>query len=410
MKKYITFLALLLCIDGIAADSVPLPLRLTKMTRIKDVVSSLNRHVNSTLLKALSAQPYKLPIPVEEVYSVKRAEQIARDLLKNASMDKPLFQIPSIDPLEQNIHRFVFTVSPRHDPQKIAGTGFVFIQDVPGEEPRLWGATTTDVARKTGKDVIITFHTKYPQDFSFPAQIVRQGHPDGVNAALIRLPEQSSRVALPIELSADPFPHKEQPLMAYGFDTNGNFYKKGLSLSFSGTDRLIARSPRPISAENGNGGLVVNERGQALGIYNATFHPNKDGLFLSPNIQWATRSNAYLSEFTPISHLIHLFKEQAVPHSAARALLFDGMFLGKVEVDEAVRRMKVFYKDREPLLLSLNPFWSLNTLHEFVPELKNALYVEIYISGGQQPPHLYKVDLEKRFAKKIFQPTSHPVD
>lgn len=386
------------------------PLRLSKMSRIKDVLSSLNRHIDSAVLKTLSSQPYKLPIDVKTVPSVEQVRQTAAELLKNAALDKPLIQTPSIAPLEQNIHRFVFTISSKHEPNKIAGTGFVFVPDIPGKEPALWGATTTDVAQKTGSEIVVTFHTKYPQDFSFPATIIQQGHPDGVNAALIRLPAQSAVVALPIELSDDPFPFGEQPLMAYGFDTNGNFYKKGLALSFVGTDRLIAKSPRPVSAENGNGGLVVNKQGQALGIYNATFRPNKEGTVFPQQTSRATQAASYLSEFTPISHLMHLFKEHETPHSAARVLLFDGMQIGKVEVDQAVRRMKVVYKNQRSVLLPLNPFWTLSTLHEFVPDFNYASYVEIYISGGKQAPHLYKVDLEKRLAKKIFQPTLRLTD
>ena len=350
MKRYIAILGLLLYAVGFS--SAQTPLRLSKMSRIKEVLSSLNRHIDSAVLKTLSAQPHKLPIDIRAAPSADLAQKTAKELLQNAAMDRPLIQTPSIEPLEQNIHRFVFTISSRYEPGKIVGTGFVFVPDIPGQEPALWGATTTDVARKTGKDILVTFHTKYPQDFSFPAQIVGRGHPDGVNAALIRLPEQSAIVALPIELSPEPFPFGEQPLMAYGFNTNGSFYKKGLSLGFAGTDRLIAQSPRPVSAENGNGGLVVNARGQALGIYNGTFRPGRAGTAFPSNTSRATQVASYLSEVTPISHLTHLFKEQAAAHSAARALLFDGMFLGKVEVDEAVRRMKVFYKDREPFLIT----------------------------------------------------------
>ncbi len=408
MKRYIAILGLLLY--AVVFSSAQTPLRLSKMSRIKEVLSSLNRHIDSAVLKTLSAQPHKLPIDIHAMPSANLAQKAAKELLQNAAMDKPLIQTPSIEPLEQNIHRFVFTISPKHEPGKIAGTGFVFVPDIPAQEPVLWGATTTDVARKTGKDVIITFHTKYPQDFSFPAQIVEQGHPDGVNAALIRLPEQSAIVALPIELSPDPFPFGDQPLMAYGFNTNGSFYKKGLSLGFAGTDRLVAQSPRPVSAENGNGGLVVNAHGQALGIYNATFQPGRLGTVFPLSTSRATQTASYLSEVTPITHLTHLLKEYRVPHSAARALLFDGMQIGKVEIDEAVRRMKVVYKNQESLLFPLNPFWTLSTLHEFIPDLKKASYVEIYVSGGKQAPHLYKVDLEKRFAKKIFQPTLHPAD
>ncbi len=312
-------------------------------------------------------------------------------ILSDAALKTSLLSKPSISPLEQNISHFIFTVSPRNSapglsssgPMQAAGSGFVFAQRIADGTTRLWGLTTAAIAQQTGPDVWLTFHLSEKDPISFPARIVAQGSQAGSNAALIEVPQTMASVALPVLPSSL---SKPSAALAYGFHNDGKLYKTGLSPFAQTSERGLAHTTPEAASLFLQGGLVVDENGHALGLYDRSYDATwEKAQWLPPwkrkRLEGGFKGLTFINEFTPFGHAEYLLKEYEKPHSAQRVLLFGGRIIGKIELNESIMQMEVWYNNATPATLEKNPFWSLYDLERFIPSFEHATRVFVHIAG-----------------------------
>ena len=331
-----------------------------------------------------------------QVMSAHDALENSVNLLANAALESSLFVPPSIKPLDNNIQRFVFTVSPKGYNTEPVGSGFVFAQNLPNGTVRLWGITTADIATRTGPDVRLTFTIPQERPISFPGKIVAQGSADGSNAALIEVPEDIAEVALPV------IPSTRNTVnggaLAYGFHDDGNLYKMGLAPFMQTSERGLAHTSQLYSPLAMQGGLVVDANGHALGIYNTSYDAaGKAGTWVPPHKRKFFKDGLNgVSEFIPLKHVEYLLREYETPHSAARVVLFNGQIVGKIELNESIMQIDVTYDNATPATLEKNPLWSLHDLDKFIPDLDHATRVYVHIAGPDgQYKYTYDLDLKK---------------
>ena len=428
MRKYgLLFLACVISSAEVWAINPPRPsslLRAGKVFSVSQTWRNVNRAVAHALRPSVSARPdYRLPIESPRLTSPERSLAATSSLLDNAAMQYSVLQRPTIKPLEENIHRFIFTLSPRQDPSQALGSGFVFAQTRADGSLRLWGATTAQIAEQTGPDVLLTFRAPNAQTFSFPARVVMQGRTFGSNAALIEVPEEISQVALPVDLSTTKptprfrqdtpdaslnptqlFTHSCKEALAYGFHTDGHIYKIGMAPFSMGSERLLAHTPQEATLLDTEGGLMVDGHGRALGIYNRAYDASEESLVWLGQAQRKSPLEhiSYVSEFIPIKHLEYLLREYETPHSADRVVLFDGINVGKMALNETILQMEVYYNNGTPVVLDKSPLWSLYDLNRFVPDIDHATKVHIHVAGPDgQYAYTFAVDLEKRKSYKL---------
>lgn len=323
------------------------------------------------------------------------ALQNSVNLLAHASWERSLLTPPSIKPLDNHIQRFVFTVSPQDYGAAPVGSGFVFAQTQPNGTVRLWGITTADIANQAGPNVRLTFHLPQQRPISFPGRIVARGSAAGSNAALIEVPEDFADVALPVVPSTRGIANGGA--LAYGFHTDGNLYKTGLAPFMQTSERGLAHAkPTPFSPTM-QGGIVVDESGHALGIYNTSYDATeKTAEWVPPHKRKFFKDGLNeVSEFIPIKHVEYLLREYEAPHSAARVILFDGRIIGKIELNESIMQIDVTYDNATPATLDKNPMWSLHDLDKFIPDLDHATRIYVHISGADgQYKYTYDIDLK----------------
>ena len=354
------------------------------------------------LIKNVSVTHPATPVAV---LSAHETHVNALKLLSHASLEtSPIRQRPQIPTLEPQLHHFIFTISPRNQPQQVMGTGFVFAQTENEKAVRLWGATSAQVAQQAGKDILVTFHAKHQPDVSFPGEIVVQGHPDGSNAALIRLPQQITTVAMPIPLQTPHIhPRWMDDFMVYGFNTSGNVYKAGLSHAVYGPERMLAIPESFLPDASVPGGLVVNDSGHAVGILTRSYSLEKVPTMGTLNEkQSAVLRSSPVAEFTPIRHLDFLLREYEETHAGERVIIFNGQNIGKIALNEAIEKIIVlyFYPPQSAKILQPNPFWSLYNLDQFIPDLEHATQIFIYIDAGEQGNYYYVIDRIEKSVEK----------
>ncbi len=309
---------------------------------------------------------------------------------------------PSIKPLDNNIQRFIFTVAPKDYGAAAVGSGFVFAQTQPNGTVRLWGVTTADIADQAGPNVRLTFHLPQQRPISFPGKIVARGSVAGSNAALIEVPEDFADVALPVVPSSQR--KVGASALTYGFHADGNLYKMGLAPFMQTSERGLAHitpSPSPLSLQ---GGLVVDANGHALGIYNTSYNASQkaDGWIPSHKRKFFQDGLNEVGEFIPLKHVEYLLREYEKPHSAARAILFDGRIIGNLELNESILQINVTYDNATPATLDKNPLWSLHDLDKFIPNLDHATRVYVHIAGADgQYKYTYDIDLKKNRSVRV---------
>ncbi len=326
--------------------------------------------------------------------------QISKQLLANARLEKNFLGVPKIEPLEKHIHRFVFTITPINDPQRVTGNGFVFAEEKDGQTV-LWGLTTAQTAEISGEDVLVSFHADQHVQ-SFHARIVQSSNPEGSNTALIELPPTVADVALPIQPAERLSQEKPKHLLSYGIDNHGFVHKQTQRLFFSGSERLIAENT-PGAPQQPMGGLVVNEKGQALGIYNTGYDLRQkyDPWLPAVKEELHLSSLWHISEITPLRHTNYLLREYRQPHSAARVILFDGLYVGKMELNEHINAIYIRRAGEKLEKLPRNPFWSLGNLDRFIPDFQNVQTAYIAIEGGEEGSYFYQINLLTRSVRKI---------
>ena len=272
-------LALGLLLMSVCAQAQPRPVikGRTPLTQLVKLETNLTRKI--PLLRVSPLAP--IPNAGNALLSPQMVHDQATKLLASASLETFPFKKSQIQPLEQHIHHFVFTIAPRDNPQQIVGTGFVFSQEEEQAPLRLWGATSAQVAQQAGEDVLITFQG-LRSTTSFPAKIVFQGHPLGSNAALIEVPQEISQVAMPIPLADKQVIRPHQPLMAYGFDETGRFHKEELMSFVPGPERGLALPARPEEAAPLAGGFVTNRTVKRWGFLQKFFSRPTSRRILGP--------------------------------------------------------------------------------------------------------------------------------
>ena len=342
-----------------------------------------------------------------------RKFQLAQRVLENNMQQKMLSLLgaPPTRSLDAQIHRSVFTVAAVNAPEVPLGSGFVFtFRSGTNGENQLWGATTAEVVQKTGEDVLITFYTE-EQTMSFSARVVAKGHAQGNNTALLELPPGLASLAQPIELHASAFSNqasieKQSNLISYLFSNEGDLYKMGTKYLYSNTERTLAQAPAKGEDIRGTGGVVVNEQGQAVGMYRQMYNLKN----FSP--EWIPVSQrkllpanlTYTSEFIPLRNLTLLIREHMSGKHTPRVLLFDGKQIGQLATDEAIHIMRVFYPHQQPKTLLPTPFWTPFSLDQFVPNLVDASHVEIHIAMPNKLTRVYTVDLYRHEVREEIRP------
>lgn len=341
-----------------------------------------------------------LKAPLAQLSAV-QAVQFSQRLVGSVHVEKPLFRSPVLQPFEQHIHHFIFTVSARDAHRPFKGSGFVFAEEYQGKTV-LWGATAAHIARAIGKEVTVTFHVN-GQEVSFPAEVVLTGRKYGLNAALIKLPPEAFEAARPV-VGAHAAPEKGAPLFTYGFSA-GQYKKTLRRVITANTERVVADFPRLNTPKPGFcGSLVVNAEGQAVGIEVGGYAPEQENLQWYHNRRHATQrlpqaDLSRISEVVPFVRLYDLLKEYRQPGSAARVMLFDGILVGKLHPDEFIESITVRYQNGSHKLFMRNPFFDLSYLNALF-DLHGARQAQIIISKGRTHRYSYFLDLEKRTAEK----------
>nr|QGT50913.1 hypothetical protein Elusimicrob2101_1760 [uncultured Elusimicrobia bacterium] len=329
--------------------------------------------------------------------SAYKTTETARRITEAVRLQKPLFGKPVLTSLEPNIHRFIFTVTPRGEINGFKGSGFVFADQRNGKTV-LWGASAAHTVRHMGKEVTVSFRIN-GQEISFPATVELTGRKFGLNAALIKLPEEVAEVALPFE-RAEEGVSKRTPVFTYGFSA-GQYKKTQREILFPGADRLLANFPYFGEPKPGFcGSVVVNEQGRAIGIetggYDAATAPWRQQMQKDfPRLNFAR-----VSEIVPIRQLDVLLKEYYTPHSAKRVILFSGMRVGMLDVNEYIARIYVRYQDGSLRIFDRSPLWETMAMDNFLPDLDKANTVSLVINQNRDRDYFYTINLKTRTVTK----------
>ncbi len=322
-----------------------------------------------------------------------KATETARAITSRVQLQQSWLRKPVLHSLEPNIRRFIFTVAPRGAENGFKGSGFVFADKHNGQTV-LWGASAAHTVRHMGKDVTVTFHLD-GENISFPATVELTGRKFGLNAALIKLPEDVTKVALPIEFAESALAPKA-PLFTYGFSA-GNYKKTVRSVLLPGEDRLLADFPRMGVPKPGFcGSLVVNEYGQAVGIETGGYKVDEAPWGKHPGRLLSSTHTSRVSEIVPIRHLTTLLREFYTPNAGDRVILFSGMRVGMLGVDEYIERIHVLYKNGSFEMLERSPLWETRFLEQAVPNIDQALGVQILINKNRETEYLYRINLQTR--------------
>lgn len=353
----------------------------------------------SAAVSLLQAQGWKTGLKAlrSEAGQAQKAVEMSRQITERVRVSRSLLKKPVLTSLEPNIHRFIFTVAPRGKENGFKGSGFVFAEKYLGKTV-LWGTSAAHMVRHMGKDVTVTFHLD-GEDVSFPATVELTGRKYGLNAALIKLPEEAAEVALPVELAEGTVLPKET-LFTYGFSA-GTLKKTVRSAVRPGSERLMANFPLLSAPKPGFcGSVVFNERGHAVGIETGGYELKYAPWIHQTEKFSPIRSMSRVSEIVPIHQLNVLLREYHTPHAGARVILLQGIKVGKLEVGEYIDRIFVEYQDGSRRMLERSPLWELEFLDNAIPNVDQAQKVQLIISKNRDNEYVYQVDLNTRTATR----------
>lgn len=392
MNTRILLLCLLLSLAGLPPASA-------QKQVVKAAEKLLPAQAQNTARQML--RPGGIRLPAAQM-SAARALNASQKIIQNIRLEKQFFRSPALQPFEQHVRHFIFTVSARGAANPFKGSGFVFAEKYKGNTV-LWGATAAHVARAMGRDVTVTFYLD-GQEVSFPAQIVLTGRKYGLNAALIKLPPEVLAAARPV-IAAEGLPSKDDALFTYGFSA-GQYKKTLRRVITAGAERVVADFPRLNAPKPGFcGSLVVNAQGKAVGIEAGGYSPQRENMQWYHNRNHSTRlleqaDMSRISEVVPFTRLHDLLKEYRRPGSAARVMLFDGILVGKLHPDEFIESITVRYEGGSHKFFMRNPFFDLPYLNALF-DLNGARHAEIIINKGRTHRYSYSVDLNKRTARNM---------
>ena len=280
--------------------------------------------------------------------------------------------------------------------------GFVFAEENNGKTV-LWGVAPLEYVQHMGQNVEVSFYVA-GKKFTYPAEVVLTGRTEGINAALIRLPDQVLEVARPV-IWAKEYPQKGTNLFTYGYN-NGRYQKAQRRVITAHTERIVESLP-PAEAEGtltNAGGLVVNEKGEAVGLSLGTSHPLAD----RAEWYWNRRSNkdlpktqdlSAIGEILPFARVQDLLREYRNPGSAQRVVLFGGIWVGKLPITETVKSVTAYYENGFEQTIDKNPFLKIGSMD--VPfEYEGLKKGKIVISRKDGSTYAYWVDVEKRIVTR----------
>ncbi len=350
--------------------------------------NSLLRFFKQTAAKTAARAEHK----AAEV-SFARAAQEAEALLANATLRTRTLRSPVLDPLEQNIHHFIFTVSQVGYENGFHGSGFVIAENLSGKTV-LWGVTAKHILNTFHGDLQITFRAD-GKLHTFPVKNVISGRKYGLNAALLQLPQEAAQIArpIPLELTA-PLPGEN--VFAFGF-SRGKYQKLTRKVLLTNAERLIARFPVINQPKPGFcGSPVVNENGRLVGIetggyvpvqeHNAWYNKIKN----NPHLNHADISR--ISEIVPTNRLVLLLKEFYHPGAGSRPMYLQGLKVGDLDINEFIEFIHVGYQDGTVQTLERNPFLEPEMLDTWL-NLQGAVQVRIQVNKNRSQHRVYIVDL-----------------
>lgn len=332
--------------------------------------------------------------------SFARAAQEADALLAHATLRARTWRSPVLDPLEKNIHHFIFTVSQVGQEQGFHGSGFVIAENLSGKTV-LWGVTAKHVLNAFHGDLQITFSAGGKRT-TFPVKNVISGRKYGLNAALLQLPQEAAQVARPIPLElAAPLP--QETVFAFGFN-RGKYQKLTRQVIYSHAERLIARFPFFNQPKPGFCGCpVVNEKGRLVGIETGGYVPAQENnswyYKLKKNPHLKNTDISRVSEIVPTNRLILLLKEYYHPGAGNRSMYLNGIKVGELDVHEFIEFIRVWYRDGRVATLERNPFLEPGMLEQWL-DLQGATQVSIQVNKNRSQHSFYIVDLLNKTVTK----------
>ncbi|WP_432634575.1 hypothetical protein [Candidatus Avelusimicrobium sp.] len=325
------------------------------------------------------------------------AVQVSQQIAAASRVQSSLLKGTALQPFEQNTPHFLFTVSAAGKDGGFKASGFVIAEEYNGETV-LWGIAPQEYVQYMGKDVEISFYIK-DKKFTYPAEVVLAGRAEGINAALIRLPQEALQVARPVMWAKD-YPKKGTNLFTYGYN-KGQYQKAQRRVLTANTERIIeGLNPEAEETLTDAGGLVVTDKGEAVGLSLGTSHPLAD----RAEWYWNRYSNrnypkkqdlSNISEIVPFSRLQDLLREYRNPGSARRVLLFGGLRVGKLPITETVKSVTAYYEDGFEQTLNQNPLLEVTSLDTGF-EFKGLQKAKIIISRADGSTYAYWVDMQTR--------------
>ena len=323
--------------------------------------------VMRTLLKNTSIRP-SITIALKQVTK----------LLESVELRKPLLQMPVLQPFEQFSGRFIFRVSSLDGTQ--TASGFVFVEEYEGKQ-MLWGVSDATSVRAMGKDVNISFYFN-GKTFTYPTKIVLKGRTHATDAALIAIPPGALEVARPV-LWAKESPKKGEELFSFGY-TGKDYQKARRTVHSIGTERLLAAPKKWAPAGTGaQGSLVVNERGEAVGLFLGNSTPLE--------VSGETKA---MAEILPASRIQDLLRELRDPQSADRVILFFGDWIGKLAPNEFIEEISVRYRSGRKVTLPYSPDMDIAYLEKLFTGRPQDFYtVDIRINRPGRTSYGYRLNV-----------------
>lgn len=395
MQKRILFLsclAILLAQPSFAQSAlVKGGAKATGKNLIEKTVTRLYPRVRTPKVPAAAV---KVPIkPITPSVAV----QVSRQIAAASRVQSSFLKGTALQPFEQNTPHYLFTVSSASKINAFKASGFVIAEEYNGETV-LWGIAPQEYVQYMGKEVEISFYVK-GKKFTYPAEVVLAGRAEGINAALIRLPQEALQVARPVMWAKD-YPQKGANLFTYGYN-KGQYQKAQRRVLSANTERIIeGLNPEVEETLTDAGGLVVTDKGEAVGMSIGTSHPLTD----RAEWYWNRRSNqnypkkqdlSNISEIVPFSRLQDLLREYRNPGSARRVLLFGGFRVGKLPITETVKSVTAYYEDGFEQTLNQNPLLEVTSLDTGF-EFEGLQKAKIVISRADGSTYTYWVDMQTR--------------
>lgn len=393
MKKFVLLVGFIFCFAP-AAHAQGFPAVKRAFSKIS---AALHKEASSAKKSAAQAAARR----IKPHASARQAQEQANQILARASAQARRFRSPVIAALEKNINRFVFTITQADGTHSFTGTGFVIAEEYQGKTI-LWGVTAKHTITPFHGPLEITFHTPH-KPVKFRVKRAIEGRKFGLDAALLELPPQAAQVALPLPLTYA-LPAQGEQIFAYGYG-NGKYQKIVRKFLFSGDERLIAKFPRIQKPRAGFcGSPVVNSNGQLIGVEAGGYCARNTGWYpvLKQLPQYKMQDISRVSEIVPTSKIQLLLKEYRRAGAGAREIAAEGIVIGKLNVDEFIESVTVFYANGNRRTVVRNPFLNPAAL-ESVIDMNGVSGILVNINKHRTQRRQYFLEMRTQSVQELFQ-------